>query len=242
MGNLVAVIGDIHGCADQLQQLITQIHTSFGGIPLYHVGDLIDRGTNPSGVLDLCIRENIQGTLGNHELWFIQMTQTGKMLEWVREPIMGGDPTFRSYRVDPGSPRAGEMLKQVVPEAHREYLLGLHAYLPLGKYVLLHTGLAEKVWAGIDFRPSNELDFLEALVEHKPDLYFWHGCRPFEPAGVHAFKDYCQVFGHTPLRQVMVKPHYIALDTGAGTCPPRRLSAVVLDTEAGGAPLAILSV
>jgi hypothetical protein len=37
--------------------------------------------------------------------------------------------------------------------------------------------------------------------------------------------------GHIPLQSPIVHEHYIALDTGSGTCPPNTLTAVVLHDD-----------
>ena len=38
-----------------------------------------------------------------------------------------------------------------------------------------------------------------------------------------------QILGHTPIQSPVVRPnHFVALDTGCGTCPPFTLSALVL--------------
>jgi hypothetical protein len=46
--------------------------------------------------------------------------------------------------------------------------------------------------------------------------------------GLHTFVNGIQVFGHKPLKKALVTDHYIGLDTGSGTCPPYKLSAMVI--------------
>jgi len=40
---MIAVIGDIHGCFYTLSELVLRIKAKYPDIPLYCVGDLIDR-------------------------------------------------------------------------------------------------------------------------------------------------------------------------------------------------------
>jgi serine/threonine protein phosphatase 1 len=62
----IAAIGDIHGCLDELEQLLKRLEwISLDGI--YHLGDLVDRGPDSGGVLALCRERKMEGVLGNHE-------------------------------------------------------------------------------------------------------------------------------------------------------------------------------
>lgn len=66
-------IGDIQGCYDQLQHLLTHINFNDRADRLWLVGDLINRGPKSLEVLEfvknLPIAANI--TLGNHEIYFL---------------------------------------------------------------------------------------------------------------------------------------------------------------------------
>ena len=63
------VIGDVHGCLDQLKELLKDVDRSKTRVIL--CGDLIDRGPNSIGVIDYVRENNIECVLGNHELMFI---------------------------------------------------------------------------------------------------------------------------------------------------------------------------
>lgn len=66
------IIGDIHGCYDEMMKMISKINEQDTNAQIYFVGDFIDRGPNTKAVLDWCL-ENItlegkyQAVLGNHE-------------------------------------------------------------------------------------------------------------------------------------------------------------------------------
>ncbi len=61
------VIGDVHGCYDQLMALIDKLpHKN-----LCFVGDLIDRGPDSKLVVDLVREEQHKCVLGNHEDFMI---------------------------------------------------------------------------------------------------------------------------------------------------------------------------
>lgn len=63
----VTVIGDIHGCADELESLLQQIPSHHIIIP---VGDILDKGDNPKRCFDLLEDRGYYGIVGNHDLFF----------------------------------------------------------------------------------------------------------------------------------------------------------------------------
>lgn len=63
------VVGDIHGCYDQLETLLTLMNFSSDDI-LYGVGDYCDKGTQNLSVLTLLTSlPNFVGIIGNHDIW-----------------------------------------------------------------------------------------------------------------------------------------------------------------------------
>lgn len=59
----VALIGDIHGCADELETLLGRV----GDRTVISLGDVIDRGPAPDRVVDILRDRNALVLLGNHE-------------------------------------------------------------------------------------------------------------------------------------------------------------------------------
>ena len=72
------VVGDIHGCLNQLKELIENIDRETTRILL--CGDLIDRGTHSKETIDFVRNNEIECTLGNHELMFIECRKYIEML------------------------------------------------------------------------------------------------------------------------------------------------------------------
>lgn len=65
------VIGDIHGCGTEFEQLLAKINFNPAQDKLYLVGDLVGRGTEPSKVIRLAKELNATVTLGNFDLQFL---------------------------------------------------------------------------------------------------------------------------------------------------------------------------
>ncbi|HEU5077479.1 MAG TPA: metallophosphoesterase, partial [Polyangiaceae bacterium] len=59
-------IGDVHGCARELERLLEAVQWSSSD-RVYFVGDLVARGPKSSAVLRIFRRIQAQGVLGNHE-------------------------------------------------------------------------------------------------------------------------------------------------------------------------------
>lgn len=62
----IACFADVHGDLKNLKLLYSMLeHQSLDAI--YHLGDLVDRGPDPAGVLDFCIHKKVKGVIGNHD-------------------------------------------------------------------------------------------------------------------------------------------------------------------------------
>lgn len=68
------IVGDPHGCAQELNTLIERLGLVEGD-QLLIVGDLFHRGPDPAGVMDLMQAANAKFILGNHELRILQRFQ-----------------------------------------------------------------------------------------------------------------------------------------------------------------------
>ena len=61
------VVGDVHGCAEELESLLERARFRSGRDSLVLCGDLIDRGPDPARVIEVARRHNAIAVLGNHE-------------------------------------------------------------------------------------------------------------------------------------------------------------------------------
>ncbi len=191
------VIGDIHGCADEIEVLISALRPSERD-RLYFLGDYIDRGPASRAVVE-CLLELSDGPSqcvflrGNHEDMFIDFI--GRRGGHFGDAYLdnGGASTLRSYGL---VPRQSADLHAELPRKHLEFFDKLEMTADLGRSLCVHAGL----------RPTVPLDrqSAEDMLWIRNDFY----------GGPHPFGKII-LYGHTPRRAVEIAmPHRIGLDTG----------------------------
>lgn len=69
------IVGDVHGCLLELEELLKKLDYQRDKDQLYFVGDLINKGPNSKGVLDLAMAEEAICVMGNHEWGFLKFLE-----------------------------------------------------------------------------------------------------------------------------------------------------------------------
>ncbi|WAU84396.1 polynucleotide kinase-phosphatase [Streptomyces sp. Qhu-G9] len=199
------IIGDIHGCASELDALLGKLGYADGvhpqGRTAVFVGDLVDRGPDSPGVLRrvmsmvdsgdaLCVPGNHENKFGRH-LKGRKVQHTHGLAETI-EQMEGESEEFR---------------QQV-----REFVDGLvsHYVLDGGRLVVCHAGLPEKYHGRTSGRVRSHALYGETTGETDefglPVRYPWA-------------EDYrgraAVVYGHTPVPEATWLNNTICLDTGA---------------------------
>ncbi len=205
-GQVVSVVGDVHGCAARLETLLPRLP---GKVIL--AGDLIDRGEDSARVLDLArARGDIVTLMGNHEamlLEFLDSPETGGP-RWLRG---GGLQTLASLRVrgdlSPAAlPALRDRLQEALGAERIDWLRRLPRLWRSGNVVVSH--------AGADPAQPPELQ-VDTLIWGHPDC------------GRRARRDGLWiVHGHVVVPAPQILQGVIMVDTGAWSGGP--LSAVVL--------------
>ncbi|MGX1272923.1 protein phosphatase [Streptomyces phaeoluteigriseus] len=199
------IVGDIHGCASELEALLGKLGYVDGvhpeGRQAVFVGDLVDRGPDSPGVLRRVMAMVKSGNAlcvpGNHE------NKYGRHL--------------RGRKVQPTHGLA-ETIEQMEHESEefraevREFLDGLvsHYVLDGGRLVVCHAGLPEKYHGRTSGRVRSHALYGETTGETDefglPVRYPWA-------------EDYrgraAVVYGHTPVPEASWLNNTICLDTGA---------------------------
>jgi serine/threonine protein phosphatase 1 len=190
------VIGDIHGCVEELDTLLAALAPTVSDTVVF-LGDYVDRGPSPKEVIDRLLRLRSEGPRcvflkGNHEDMFLAyMGCAGRYADGFI--FNGGDATLRSYGL---AGTSGQALAEALPADHLEFLLGLQMQYTTGAFFCTHAGV----------RPSKPLE-----AQSDEDLVWIRDEFILNP---HPFP-YTILFGHTPARDVLLDlPYKIGLDTG----------------------------
>lgn len=205
----IAAIGDTHGRSDLLQRLGLLLDR-FAGDPQrrlieIYLGDYVDRGPNPKGVIDYLIERSARTDrqviclAGNHETMLLDALEDDEQfLGWLQ---LGGETTLRSYGVPIGKKRgdvtiARDAMAAALPPAHRQFLASLPTYFAHGGFYFVHAGV----------RPGIQLD------QQKSRDLLWIR-EPF--LSTSASFGATVVHGHTPSARPVFRLNRIGIDTGA---------------------------
>lgn len=74
------IVGDVHGCREELERLLD--HVGLGSDDrLVMVGDLVVRGPDPAGVVELLMKLGAQSVRGNHEDRLLRLRDSAGKLQ-----------------------------------------------------------------------------------------------------------------------------------------------------------------
>src|SRR6266850_4426915 len=185
MGRTI-VIGDIHGCFDELCDLLKLVELRTDD-RVIAVGDLITKGTKNEEVLDIFIKDDrLSSVIGNHDRALRQY--------WRGEPVR----LTKEQRVT-----ARQLESQ--RERYSAYLRSLPFTINLGSHLVVHAG----VRPGVPLRRQIASDLTELRTmganpsrrRGVPWYEVYRGKR-------------IVLFGHWPAKTPRLAPRAIGLDTG----------------------------
>jgi len=200
MGSRTIVVGDIHGCYDELISLLDKV--DFGTDDhLISVGDLITKGPKNREVLDLFISDpRFSAVIGNHDLALRR--------RWNGEKIKlksSQKPAHKELKAD--------------KEHYVSYLNSLPFMIDLDEHLVVHAGLRPKV--ALHSQTTEDLTELRSLG---PDRASRDGPPWYEVYD----GEKVVLFGHWPAPEPRRGPKAIGLDTGC--VYGRRLTAYIIET------------
>ena len=199
MGMQTYVIGDIHGCLDELVRLLEALSLEAPD-RLVFLGDYVDRGPNSKEVVSYLIHRQQMGSeemiflKGNHEDMFLSyLGLPGKYREMFL--YNGGGATLASYGASPRNYSPQEILP-LVPQSHLNFLRQLKSYYVVKPFLCVHAGIHPN-------KPLDQQDEEEMLWIRDEFILSRH------------ILPYTVLFGHTPQEQVLFHlPYKVGLDTG----------------------------
>lgn len=202
------IIGDVHGCSDAMRQLSDALgyndcfyHPE--GRRLVFLGDLIDRGPDSLGVLNLVLRLVSRGrallTLGNHD---------DALLRWLGgehfDTSKGG--LARTIAQIEARPEKKTLKKAIATLYQRA---PLYLVLDGGALIVAHAGIEEEMIGKSD--PETRRFVLNGEAVGK------------SPEGKTLRRDWAReysgaafiAYGHTPQENAVLRSNSVNLDTGA---------------------------
>jgi hypothetical protein len=213
------VVGDVHGCREELEELVRRCGWR-PGEPLVLAGDLMAKGPDSQGVVQLAREWGAQAVLGNHDAHVLRArdVQAGRVPE-------GGRAVRREHQL---------VADTLLPEDW-SYVEGLPLFVRLGPErpgdadtVVLHAGAVPGV--PLERQSRDHLLTLRSIkadgeptkrIKGRPWASLWPG-----PERI--------VFGHDAIRGLQTWPFATGLDTGcvyggqltALVLPERRLVSI----------------
>lgn len=171
------VISDIHGELEKFDQLLEKVEYDAKADQLILLGDYVDRGPDPRGVLNRVMALKEQGAIvlrGNHDDMMVAAAD-GEPEAWQRWEMNGAIYTLKSY--DPS------IEKMVIPnddmfKRHVSFIKEMNYYYQTDDYIFVHAGVDPDI-------PVEETDPFTLVWIRESFHHGYHGERTV-------------VFGHTP--------------------------------------------
>lgn len=184
---LTYAIGDIHGCLEELIELIQKLNLEKKD-KLVFIGDYIDRGPDPKGVIDVLLSLRV-----HYNCIFIRGNHEQMLLDYIDNDYKGSDWLLNGYEATVES-YGGSV--ENIPENHIDFFRDTVFYYQEKEFVFVHAGVRPNI----------------PLKEQKVEDLLWIRSS-FLNVDNPLFEKRV-VFGHTPFLNPMIKEYKIGIDTG----------------------------
>lgn len=218
--NRTIIIGDIHGCIEEFEELIQVLKYNEKSDRLILLGDLIDRGPNSVAVVQKARKMELECVMGNHEY---------KFLKWLKSAGSRSDVYDKTS------------FYQHLTDDDVDYIFQMPTYIKLAdNMIVVHAGM--KPGISISNQSKQDLMYIRFSDSHQNSIplkkiaklgmketdahfwtEFWYG-----PESI--------VYGHhvhsmtDPLIEE-VSPGVTCYGLDTGCCFGGRLSAMILETK-----------
>lgn len=188
----IFAIGDIHGCADELEELLDVLPLDDDST-VVTLGDYIDRGPFSRRVLEILMeaktRMRMVNLSGNHEEMLKEFLDGSDEARSARFILNGGSSTLADFADDHG--------EWTIPAAHLKFLDELLLSYETPDHFFVHAGVPDRALNDLDpVRDRDEMLWIRRAFVMNP--------RKWEKRIVH---------GHTPVNAVEVSATRINVDT-----------------------------
>jgi serine/threonine protein phosphatase 1 len=192
-GDTLFAIGDIHGCATELRELVERLPLR-PDATLVFLGDYIDRGRESKEVietiLELARSYDVVPLLGNHEEMLFEFLEDPSSNKAMRFILNGGSATLASYGDEQGT--------YEIPETHLQFLHQCRLMYETDTHCFVHAGVPEIPLAQLD-PEQHRKTLLWSRGQFLRSSYAWSKTI---------------VHGHTRVTDVELHANRINLDTG----------------------------
>jgi serine/threonine protein phosphatase 1 len=188
----VFAIGDVHGCADELEELLGMLPLDDNSTVVM-LGDYIDRGPYSRRVLEILMEAKTKHRMvtlsGNHEEMLREFLDGSNPQRVARFILNGGSSTLADFANDQG--------EWVIPKGHVTFLEELQLWYETDEHFFVHAGVPDMALKELDpVRDRDEVLWIRRAFIGNP--------RKWEKRIVH---------GHTPVNAVEVSASRINVDT-----------------------------
>lgn len=209
-GTRIYAVGDIHGRADLLADILDRIDDDLYRRPIpnaveVYLGDYIDRGPDSKSVIDLLavrmVRRHAICLRGNHEQLLEEFLDDPRAIrDWAQ---LGAMQTLASYGIILNARNAAitaatlrQSFLNLFPRTHQLFLQCLRDSFSCGDFLFVHAGIRPGV--PLQHQNPDDLhwireDFLQSTADHGKIV----------------------VHGHTPVDHPEFRSNRINIDTGA---------------------------
>lgn len=168
--HLTFAVGDIHGCLSELRALLLQIEAFALEGRVIFLGDMIDRGADSRGVIELIMagpkKEGWSwlALKGNHEEMLLGARSGEIDVDWWL--VNGGRETLESYG-------------HTIPAAHLKWLMQLPSIIVEPLRIYVHAGVDENV--PLEHQGEDTFLWIRRPESHSGDYWGRHLCHGHTP-------------------------------------------------------------
>lgn len=197
------IVGDVHGCFDELMELLESVNYSKEKDRLIFVGDLINKGPRSLDVLRWVKANGAEVLLGNHELGFIN---------YVKNPT----PKYKAFKA-----LSKEMGKETSDWV--SWMEGLPLYIEEENFIVVHGGIVPGM--SLAETPAHLITRIRSWDGKGEDMY-----NSDDPPWYDFYKgEKLVVYGHWAGQGLNLQEKTIGIDTGC--CWGKKLSLLHLETR-----------
>lgn len=208
------VIGDVHGCLEELEQLLERVRYDTSADRLTFVGDLVDRGPDSVGVVRL-----VRKLAREHAVVCVRGNHEDKYLRY-RARLARDKEGAVSF------PEPKRILFEAFVDGDLDWFESLPLHAQVGSYLVVHGGIDRRHQTPADLEKKRYRSRLMVVRRVDPDTHqMSEGGIPW--AQLYDGRFGPVAYGHEPDDEIRIDTYAVGLDTGC--CFGGKLTAMILE-------------